>query len=258
MTARLLLIAAAALISTESFAQETCEQDDTGLANQLNENIVLHNARTAEDFANESLHHFFTTRQGNLDFTQLVHSIGFGRIAGIFLSVTSRIEYAYVACNDIGQCTEISMVSHYSKFPNKAATDATNSVLDFFTGGELSVGQVVTSGFEKHVFSVSTADGDRHQVEVFEHTPYELEHDPEKFRVRGDNDPLVTDKRCRNNFGELAEGQPVLPASGGGYQPPPQPDSPGFWRRAHTGWHCFADATGVVCRKTYDYVWVIW
>lgn len=259
MKARLWLIATLALASMPLVAQEACEQDDAGLANQLDKNIVFNNARTAEDFLNESLHHFFTHGfHGWRDFTMLTSDLTVAEWASFFFNLASRFEYSYVACNDIGQCAQGEVISHFSRMPNAAATEATNSVLDWITGGELSIGRIFSPGLVRHDFTVETGDGDEHSDQVYEYTPRYIANNPEEYPVRADDDPLVADKRCRNNFGELEEGQEEIPTNSGGFELPTEPDSPGFWIKVHSGWHCYADETGVVCRKIYSYEWVDW
>lgn len=258
MIVRLLLVVLVAAVSAPSDAQDACEQDDAGLVNQLEENIVFDTARIAEDFLNESLRHFFTSFNGNRDFTLLVHSSGSGFLVKALVSLGSEHSVSYVACNDIGQCAQGEVTVHFSKFASKEATEAANSVLDFFTGGQLSLGRIFSTGWHKYVIDIKTGDGDRATAEVTEGTPRRIVTRPQDFPVREDGDPLTTDKRCRNNYGELLDDESAAPL-GGGYMPPRgMPSSEGYWLRVHSGWRCYADETGVVCKKIYEYVWVEW
>ena len=260
MTARLAWVAVLALSIVPSYADEACEQDDDGLTNQLDRNIVFSNARTAEDFLNESLRHLFNGGfQGHRDLVMITSDLSVGEWGRFFLSLSSSFEYAFVMCNDIGQCAQGEIESFYSRMPNAAATDATNSVLDWIGGGELSVGAVFAPEFTRHDFVVSTGDGDEDSAEIFADTPRQIARNPDDYPVRSDDDPLVTDKRCRNNFGEVLEDQPELPTNmSGGSELPPTPDDPGYWIRVQTGWFCYPSETGVVCRRIYGYVWVEW
>ena len=261
MIARLLLAVVVVAASARSDAQEACEQDDTNLVNQLGEIIVFHTARTAEDFLNESLRHFFTSFDGNRDFTLLLHSSGSGFLVEAFVSLGSEHNVSYVACNDIGQCAQGEVTVYFSKFASQDATEAANSVLDFLSGGQLSVGRVFSTGWHKYLIDVSTGDGDRATAEVTEGTPRQILTQPDDFPVREEGDPLTTDKRCRNNYGELLEDEPVATSGGGGggeMSPPTSLDPDGYLLRVHSGWRCYADDTGVVCKKLYDYVWVDW
>jgi hypothetical protein len=248
-----------ALMSARSDAQETCDQDDTGLVNQLGENIVFDTARTAEDFLNESLRHFFTSFNGNRDFTLLLHSAGSGFLFKAFVSLDSEHSVSYVACNDIGQCAQGEVTVHFSKFASKEATEAANSVLDYLTGGQLSIGRIISTGWHKYDIDIKTGDGDQAAAEVTEGTPQQILTRPDDFPVREENDPLTTDKRCRNNYGELLDDEPVTQSGGDGYVPPTMSqETQGYWLRVHSGWRCYADDTGVVCKKLYDYIWVDW
>ncbi len=259
MIARLSFAVILAAIALPLGAQEACEQDDTGLVNQLDENIVFDTARIAEDFLNESLRHFFTSFEGNRDFTLLLHSSGSGFLFKAFVSLDSEHSVSYVACNDIGQCAQGEVTVYFSKYASSDATEAANSVLDMLTGGQLSVGQVFSTGWHKYVLDIKTGDGDRATAEVAEGTPQRILTRPDDFPVREEGDPLTTDKRCRNNYGELLQDEPLGPSGGGGYlSPADSPTSEGYWLRVHSGWRCYADETGVVCKKLYDYVWVEW
>lgn len=257
MNGRLLLVVVAALLSARSVAQEACEQDDTNLVNQLEENLGFETARTAEDFLNESLRHFFTSFDGNRDFTLLLHSSGSGFLFKAFVSLDSEHSVSYVACNDIGQCAQGEVTVHFSKYASREATEAANSVLDFLTGGQLSLGRVFSTGWHKYVVDISTGDGDRSTAEVTEGTPRRILTRPDEFPVREEGDPLTTDERCRNNYGELLEDEPVAPPGRGGFVPPTTlPATQGYRLRVHSGWLCYPDDTGVVCKMLYDYVWV--
>lgn len=258
MSARRWLAIALTVLSSVSFAQEACDQDDTGLTSQLQENIVLESARTAEDFLNAALHRFFTDPAGIVDYTLLINDLGPGEWMTYFLSLGSVFEHSFVLCNDIGQCAQGQLEMYFSKTPSAAATDAANSVFDSLTGGELSVRSVYATRFIEQRWTVTTGDGDSADANIPDLTSSQVRELLDYYPVRANDDPLVTDKRCRNNFGELAEGQPEMASSGGGSQPLPELGSHGYWRKVHTGWHCYADETGVVCRKTYDYVWVDW
>jgi hypothetical protein len=255
--ARLLLTVVVVAVSARSDAQEACEQDDTDLVNQLEENLVFETARTAEDFLNESLRHFFTSFEGNRDFTLLLHSSGSGFLFKAFVSLDSEHSVSYVACNDIGQCAQGEVTVHFSKYASREVTEAANSVLDFLSGGQLSLGRVFSTGWHKYVVDISTGDGDQSTAEVTEGTPRQILTRPDEFPVREEGDPLTTDERCRNNHGELLEDEPVAPSGGGGFNPPTMSQgTQGYSLRVHSGWLCYPDATGVVCKMLYDYVWV--
>jgi len=241
------------------YAEDACEQQDADLVNQLESNIVFETARTADDFLNESLRYFFTDLRGGIEFTLLISDLTLSEWGRYFTFIGSEFDYSFVVCNDIGQCAQGTIISQYSKMPNSTVTDATNSVLDWLTGGSLSISKVFFAGLVKHEFIIKTGDGDASNAEVIEGTPRQILAHPEDYPVREEGDPLTTDKRCRNNYGELLDSESDPPPGGDGYVPPlTSPSSPGYWLRIQSGWRCYADETGVVCKRTYDYVWVDW
>lgn len=235
-------------------AQEACVQDDAELSNELDQNIVIDNARTAEDFVNSLAYHFFTSIPGHYDFVHLTTDLSVSEFARYFTALASQFDYDFVVCNEIGQCGQGRVLSTYSKMPSEGATRAVNSVLDFLSGGELSIGTVFGTGLVGHEINVTLADGSAASTVIREGYPHLLTSGILVLSVRSADDPLAADDRCRNNEGELTN---VESAAGSGSDATgDELLNEGYWMRVQVDWYCYPDETGVVCRAIYDYIWI--
>lgn len=249
---RLLLV----IFSSFAFAATVyaqCAQDDAGFDNSLSENISIDDARTAQDFVNGAVNSLMTSNEGRLQ----VHFL-FGEVSGQMLMAElsgTSTQHPLTACNEIGQCAQVDLTVSYGYGPSDGLADFANSVLGFISGGVLGFDEILTP--KTNSFDFSATIGDDIAGTSFDHSELNAVTDVDPLPIESAGTAAAADDRCRDNDGNLLNGDESPPGGGGGGGGDHDGRYGGggtSYRYVISSWSCGATSSGVMCRRTYYFI----
>lgn len=245
----------ASLFLSASIGWADCILDKTGIDRNDWEDLPngyldATGARTLDDFVNAAANQLFLTEQGsNIVVEGLLFMVGpFGPV-GFAYKDPPPIYFPGYACNDIGQCFDTQLTVMLTGQPDQFM----NGLVDFISAGIVSP---FNTDFYVRSYEIVVEDPDGNISDIRDFRPSTIVRQQklkERYTLSTDGQEFV-DMRCRDNFGNLTNDNPV---SGGVSDndeslpwlweisiPPPSPPAT---------WECWETDTGVACRRVEPY-----
>ena len=205
-------------------------------------------ARTTEDFATTVANQLFFTTEGSRFLEEVFHwAYGFPGFAARGYDHPSPISISGYACNEIGQCRDTTTLVSFSGH-NDSLFDA---VLKFFSVGLIDDVHVK---FQPEAYTITATGFDGTVTDPRDFINYSIRQQAaeEDLYDLSTDDSENIDTDCRDNAGKVVRGTSERTggdAGDGGGDGSADPDWVFDLDPPEQRWDCWADETGVVCRK---------
>jgi hypothetical protein len=203
-------------------------------------------ARTTEDFVNAVANQLFFTPEGGRFLEEVFHwAHGFPGFASRGYRDPAPVAISGYACNEIGQCRDTRTVVSFSGHRDSLF----DAVIRFFTGGVIS-GVNVNFRPEAYTITATAFDGtDTDPRDFINYSIRQQAADKDLYDLSTDGAEDI-DTDCRNNAGELVGSSSEGSGGGTGGRGSVVPDWDFNLDPPEEEWDCWADDTGVVCKKS--------
>lgn len=203
-------------------------------------------ARTTDDFVNAVANQLFFTPEGSRFLAEVFHwAYGFPGFAARGYQDPSPVVMSGYACNEIGQCRDTRTMISFSG-QRDSLFDA---VTRFFTGGAVS-GVNVKFRPEAYTITATNFDGRVTDPRDFVNGSIRQQAADRDLYDLSTDDAEDIDTDCRNNAGRLVGGKSGVTGGDSGGDGSVEQDWDFDVDSSEDEWSCWADDTGVVCKRT--------
>jgi len=202
-------------------------------------------ARTTEDFVNAVANQLFFTPEGSRFLEEVFHwAYGFPGFAARGYSTPAPVSFSGYACNEIGQCRDTRTVVAFSGHRDSFF----DAVISFFTGGAIS-GVNIKFRPEAYTITATAFDGTDTDPRDFVNYSIRLQAAEEDLYDLSTDGGENIDTDCRDNEGNVVDGQSEETGGDSGGGGSIELDWDFDLEAPVDEWDCWADDTGVVCKK---------
>lgn len=202
-------------------------------------------ARTTEDFVNAVANQLFFTPEGGRFLEEVFHwAHGFPGFAARGYRDPAPVSISGYACNEIGQCRDTRTIVSFSGHRDSLF----DAVIRFFTGGVISG---INVRFRPEAYTITATDFDGAVTDPRDFVNLSIRQqaaDKDLYDLSTDGAESI-DTDCRNNEGDLVSGTSGGTGGGSGGQGSLELDWDFDLDAPEDEWDCWADDTGVVCKK---------